>query len=214
MFGWISRLFDRGLTDQPSILVIGYLLMALAIGLPAAITARVTQNTLYSLGDVKGPARIAVIRVAVSVVTSLVLMLQFDWLTFDASSVVEFGDFPHWPLWERVPAARREDDAFLHLGVVGIGLGTSLAAWTEWALLRLRLRSRLGPSAKDAVSSDWGQQVTIAGIGAAAAMFMAAMVPLPSPVDAFLTVVVGLAVYGSLLWIQGVRPPSRVASKP
>jgi putative peptidoglycan lipid II flippase len=215
MFGWLSRLFDTGLTDRASILVIGYLLMALAIGLPAAITARVTQNTLYSLGDVKGPARIAVVRLVVGVVSSFVLMLQLDWLTFEGSTVVEFGDFPHWPLWEQVPLERRTaENVPPHLGVVGVGLGSSIAAWTEWVLLRARLRRRLGPGQAQIVSSGWARQVTIAGVVSGVAMAATAQLPVPSPVDAVIVVLVGLAAYGSILWIQGVRPPRRVASMP
>ncbi len=210
LYGWISRLLDRGLTDPAGILVIGYLLTAMALGLPAAITARVTQNTLYSLGDVKGPARIAVIRVVVSVVTSYLLMLQLDWLTFEGTTIVEFGSFPHWPPWEQVPESRRALPGVTpHLGVVGIGLGSSIAAWVEWALLRMRLRSRLGSAGAGVVSSGWGLNVSIAGVGTAAAVFMVALTPLPSPVDAIIAASVGIAVYGSLLWIQGIRPKLR-----
>ena len=206
-FGWLSRLFERGLNDEASILVIGYVLMTLALGLPAAITARVTQNTLYSMGDVKGPARIAVVRLIVGAGASLVLMLQFDWLTFGGSTVVQFGDFPDWPPLERVPLERRiAADAPPHLGVLGIGLGSSIAAWTEWVLLRTRLRRQLGPGAAAAVSSGWARPVTLAAICSGATMWLSAQVRIPAPVDAVFTVAVGLAAYGSLLWIQGVRP--------
>jgi putative peptidoglycan lipid II flippase len=211
LYGWISRLLSRGLTDPAGILVIGYLLMAMAIGLPAAITARVTQNTLYSLGEVRGPARIALVRVIISVAASYLLRLQLDWLTFEGTSIVEFGSFPHWPAWEQVPESRRALAGVTpHLGVVGIGLGSSIAAWVEWTLLRVRLRGRLGSVGAGAVSSDWGLTVFIAGVGAGAAMFMATLVPLPSPVDAILTALIGLGVYGSLLWIQGIKPTSRL----
>ena len=207
LYGWISRLLSRGLTDPSAILVIGYLLIAMALGLPAAITSRVTQNTLYSLGDVRGPARIAVVRLVVSVVASYLLMLQLDWLTLDGTRIVEFGAFPHWPPWEQVPLERRALQGVApHLGVLGIGLGSSIAARFEWTLLRLRLRRRLGSAGTEAVSSGWGLNVTIAAIGAAAAMFMATLVPLPSPIDAAFTLSIGLTVYGGLLWIQEIRP--------
>ncbi len=218
LYGWLSRLFNRGLADPASTLIIGYLLMALALGLPAAITARVTQNTLYSLGDVRGPARIAVIRLAVSVTISYLLMLQLDWLTFggpDGTDIVAFGDVPHWPLWERVPQERRTAaDIAPHLGVIGIGLGSSLAAWVEWTLLRLRLRAALGPSGAQAVSSRWARPVTVAGAVSVAVMAAATRLAVPSPVDAVLTAAAGAVVYGAMLWIQGVRPPSRLPSTP
>ena len=125
LYGWLSRLLGRGLTDPAEITTIALVLSAFALGLPATMTARVTQNTLYSLGDVRGPARIAVLRLVVSVTVGLVLILQLDWLTFDeAGSVTTFGDVPHWPPWERVPEARRLDaGAPPHLGVVGPGPG-------------------------------------------------------------------------------------------
>lgn len=210
LYGWISRLLDRGLTDPAAVLVIGYLLMAMALGLPAAITARVTQNTLYSLGDVRGPARIAIVRVIVSVSASYLLMLQLDWLTFDGTSIVEFGAFPHWPPWEQVPESRRALPGVTpHLGVVGIGLGSSIAAWVEWTMLRVRLRGRLGRAGAGAISSDWGLNIFVAGVGAGAAMFIASLLEVPSPVDAVLTLLSGLGVYGSLLWIQGIKPQLR-----
>lgn len=218
LYGSLSRLFNRGLEDPASILVIGYLLMALALGLPAAITARVTQNTLYSLGDVRGPARIAVIRLAVSVVAGYLLMLQLDWLTFggpDGTDIVAFGDVPHWPPWERVDPQRRTAAGIPpHLGVIGVGLGSSLAAWVEWILLRLRLRAALGPPGTQAVSSRWARPVTVAGVVAAAVMAATARLAVPAPLDAMATAVVGAGVYGAMLWIQGVRPLSRLPSSP
>jgi putative peptidoglycan lipid II flippase len=218
LYGWLSRLFNRGLNDPASTLIIGYLLMALALGLPAAITARVTQNTLYSLGDVRGPARIAVIRLAVSVTISYLLMLQLDWLTFggpDGTDIVAFGDVPHWPLWERVPQERRTAaDIAPHLGVIGIGLGSSVASWVEWILLRVRLRAALGPSGAQAVSSRWARPVTVAGAVSVVVMAATTRLTVPSPIDAVLTAVVGAGVYGAMLWIQGVRPPSRLPSTP
>ncbi len=202
LYGWMSRLFDRGLVEPNKITVIALVLTAFAVGLPAAMTARVTQNTLYSMGDVKGPARIAVVRLVVGVVVGLVLILQLDWLSFDGDQITEFGDFPHWPPWERVPEARRISDTVPHLGAVGLGLAASAAAWTEWILLRRRLRRRLGTS----ISSGWARPVTVGGVLAGVAMFGLARLSIPSPIDAIVVGLAGVAVYGAALWIQGVRP--------
>lgn len=212
LYGWPSRLLDRGLSDPQSVLVLGYLLMALAVGLPAAMTARVTQNTLYSIGDVKGPARIAFVRVAVGIVASYLLMLQFDWLTFDGTTIVAFDSFPHFPPFERVPEARRSQEQIPHLGVVGLGLGSAIAAWVEWALLRARVRSKLGRQGAQALSSGWLGQISIASIGALATMMATRQIPLPSPVDAALIAGAGLGVYAGILWMQGVRSLSGLAS--
>lgn len=217
LYGWPSRLIGKAI-PAADILVLGYLLMAMAIGLPAAMTARVTQNTLYSIGDVKGPARIAVIRVLVSAVVSVTLMLQLDWLTFDDTTIVQFGDVPHWPPFERVPEGRRlqagANPQIPHLGVVGLGLGSAVAAWLEWGLLRVRLRAELGRQAAQAVSSGWMRQIMVAAVAAGLAMVLARLVPLPSPIDAVLIAVVGVGTYAGFLWIQGVRSLSALASRP
>ncbi|MEM9566630.1 MAG: lipid II flippase MurJ, partial [Actinomycetota bacterium] len=204
LYGWLSRLFERGLDDPAHITTIGLVLSAFAIGLPAVMTARVTQNTLYSLGDVKGPARIAIVRLVVSVSVGLVLMLQLDWLTFDGEEIVRFGDVPHWPPWERVPQERRLGPGDVpHLGVVGLALGAAAASWVEWFALRRRLRRRFSI----VVRSGWERPVAVAGVTAAVAMAAVGRLGLPSPVDAVAIGILGLAVYGGGLLMQGVRLP-------
>lgn len=204
LYGWLSRLFDTGLTDPAKITTIGLVLGAFALGLPAVMTARVTQNTLYSLGDVRGPARIAVLRLVVSVSVGLVLILQLDWITFDGDDLVRFGDVPHWPPWERVPEARRLDRAAPpHLGVVGLAFGAAAASWVEWFALRRRLRRRFGIT----VRSGWGRPVTLAAAAAAVVMLGVDRVGLPSPIDAAAIGLLGVATYGGALLVQGVRPP-------
>jgi putative peptidoglycan lipid II flippase len=224
LYGWLSRLFDRGLDSSADVLTVALLLSALAVGLPATMTARVTQNTLYSLGDVRGPARIAVVRLVVSLTLGLILILQLDWLTFNTAeldtdsrpieaiaAIETFGDVPHAPPWERVPLERRNtplDDPSMapHLGAVGLALAASVAAWTEWALLRRRLRQRMSIT----FSSGWAIPVTIAGAVAAVIMAGSALglgrAGVPAPIDAVLVAVVGLVVYAGGLWVQGLRP--------
>ncbi len=224
LYGWLSRLFNRGLSQPQEVLTVGLLLGALALGLPAAMTARVTQNTLYSLGDVRGPARIAVVRLAVSVVMGLVLILQLDWLTYDTAQIADdarpieavaaieaFDDVPHLPPWDRVPKDRRDarlDEPGMapHLGAVGLAIAASMAAWTEWVLLRRRLRRRLTVT----FDSGWARPVTLAGAITAFAMAGLALglgrAGVPSPIDAAITVLAGAALYGGGLWLQGVRP--------
>ncbi len=212
VYGWPSRLFDTGLTDPAKITAIALVLAAFAIGLPATMTARVTQNTLYSLGDVRGPAKIALARLAVNVTVGLVLILQFDWLTFEGDRITEFGSFPHWPPWARVPVERRVSDAVPHLGAVGLGLAASIAAWVEWAALRRLVRRRL----RTPVRSGIARQVSVAAAAAGSLMAAGNFLPLPAPVDAAVVGSTGLATYVAALWFQGIRPtferPRRLAS--
>jgi peptidoglycan biosynthesis protein MviN/MurJ (putative lipid II flippase) len=224
LYGWPARLINKDFSDA-DVTLVWLILAAFALGLPATMTARITQNTLYSLGDVRGPARIAVIRLAVVVVASVVLMLQFDWLFLETGSRIrEFGAFPHWPAWERVPESRRiVSDTLLdragsllgapplppHLGAVGLALGSSMGSWAEWVLLRRRLVQRLGRP----VSSGWMLTVTLAAVFSGLAMFILVLVlPLPSPLDGVVIGASGVASYLAGLWMQGVRSPSQLAS--
>lgn len=226
LYGWPSRIFNRGLEAQAPVLTVALVVSAFAIGLPAAMTARVTQNTLYSMGDVRGPARIAVVRVGVSIVIGALLILQLDWLTFESDAavtqgpavealdqVVAFEALPNLPPWGLLPEVERsakpgpgEAPLAPHLGAVGLALGASAASWTEWLLLRRRLRRRLGVS----IRSGWAPQVFSSGVAAGIAMFGAmlgtAAVGLPSPIDAVVVGLIGVAVYGGGLLLQGVRP--------
>ncbi len=207
LYGFPARALGRdGLSDPAALTTMAFVLAAFAIGLPATMTARVSQNTLYSLGDVKGPARIALIRFLIGATVGLTMMLQLDWITFDGEELRTLGAVPHWPPFERVPLAERVEDQIPNLGFVGLGIGSSVAAWTEWALLRRRLHHRLGPSGGSIFSSGWTRPVTIASLGAAAVMAVVARLDVPSPIDAVVVGLLGVAVYAGALWIQRVRP--------
>ena len=209
LYGWISRVLDRGF-DASGVTIVALVLTAFAAGLPASMTARVTQNTLYSLGDVKGPAKIAVVRLVTATVVSVVLMLQLDWLFVSQADTIErLADVPHWPPWERVPeSVRLADDGQPHLGPVGLAIGASVAAWTEWFLLRRLLRRRLGRP----VRSGWARVIAVACAGSGAVMVAVRLLGLPSPVDAFGIVVLGAAAFAGLLVMQGVRSLSELPS--
>lgn len=223
-------------------------LAAYALGLPATMVARVTQNALYSLGDVKGPARIAAVRLGVAVLVGFLCMIQLDHLasgSIDRVAVIEefegqssatlraevvrrldgeLGDgpfgtisvdgFPHWPLWEPLPersslfadpepGEERTGTPFIHYGAVGLGIGSAAASWTEWALLRRRLRSHL---VGEEITTGLGRWVAVAGFAAFIAARTASAVGLPPLID--LLVVAGTVVvtYMGSLWFIGLRP--------
>lgn len=202
-YGWTSRLLDRGFDQPEPITAIALVLTAFAVGLPATMTARVTQNTLYSLGDVRGPARIAVLRLLVSVTVGLVLILQLDWVVVEADGLATIGDVPHWPPWERVPVEiRANPDGPPHLGVVGLAIGAAVASWVEWAALRRRLGRRLG----EPVLSGWGPRIAAASVGAGLVMAGLNQLGLPSPIDAVTIGVAGIASYGAALLALGIGP--------
>lgn len=237
-------------------------LAAFSIGLPATMVARVSQNALYALGDVRGPARIALVRLGVAAVVGFLCMMQLDHLaagsldeavtraisdpdvvdaqgtaftpaTFEPIAVSALGEavgdgpfgttsvggFPHWPPWEPLPNreslvaeltgtdAGNESTArgtiFTHYGPVGLGLGSAVASWTEWYLLRRRLAVRLRGRS---VSGGLGRWVAIAGF---AAFIMARAVDalaLPTLIDLIVLGGAAMATYIGTLWFIGVRP--------
>ncbi len=211
LYGWLSSVFGRGF-EANDVTAVALIVSAFALGLPAAMTARITQNTLYSLGEVRGPAKIAVARLVVAVVVSVVAMLQLDWLFVSPDDVItSIDDVPHWPPWERVPAdVRNAPDGPPHLGAVGLALGSSVAAWTEWVLLRWLLRRRLGRP----VRSGWARLTIVACIASGAVMGAIRLLGLPSPLDAMAIVAIGGGVFVGALWLQGVRSLAQLASNP
>lgn len=267
LYEFLNGLFNSGDSStaftSANTTAVALTLAAFGLGLPAVMVARVSQNALYALGDVRGPARIALIRLAVGTGVGFVLMIQFDHLVvgdaadlFDTASqelgstvssdselvavvetglgvpigeshlgFTEVGGFPHWPLWEPLPyrepfGSNLADDPdavprgtlFVHLGAVGLGLGSAVASWTEWLLLRHRLRSRLGES----IATGIGKWIAVAGLAAFVAARAIADLGLPPFVDMAVVSVTVLAVYvGCLRFIGllGDRPPTRRAEK-
>jgi peptidoglycan biosynthesis protein MviN/MurJ (putative lipid II flippase) len=207
LYTWLPDLLGRGATSPDDTLALAVILGGFALGLPAAITARVTQNTLYAVGDVRGPARIAVVRLVVGATASTVLMLQLDWLYIEGGTIRALEQLPHLPPWERVPAGiRTAADQPPHLGAAGLALGASVASWTEWALLRRRLARRLGRP----VRSGWAPRVGAAAVVCAAVMVGARLVtaPVPRPLDTPLVLAAGLAAYVAVLRRVGIPGPS------
>lgn len=88
LYGWLNRVLDLASFGPGDVSVAAATLSAFALGLPAAMQARITQNALFALGDVAGPARIALVRLGVMAVAGFLLMIQFDHLAYDPGAVV------------------------------------------------------------------------------------------------------------------------------
>jgi putative peptidoglycan lipid II flippase len=115
-------------------------LVAFTIGLLATTASRLVQNALYALGDAKGPAVVAAVRVAVAAALGAVLMFQLDRVGLvgpGADGILLLDELPA-PL-SPLPEVERLDGA-LRLGAVGLATASGAAAWLELALLRRRLR--------------------------------------------------------------------------
>lgn len=119
LFGDIvtAAIYQRGEFGPMDTTATYAVLAAYSLGLFASASSRMLSSAFYAVRDPRAPARVAGVRVAVSLVVGGALMFPFD--TFATGS--------------------------LRLGAVGLGLGTSLAAWLEYGLLRRKLGRALGP---------------------------------------------------------------------
>lgn len=145
----VSALLQTGEFRAEDARLVWYVLAAFTIGLLATTASRLVQSALYALGDTKGPAAIAAVRVVVAATVGVVLMFQLDRVGLagpgvDGLLLLERLPAPLAPL----PVAARTDGA-LRLGAVGLAAASGTAAWLELALLRRRLaragaRVRLG----------------------------------------------------------------------
>ena len=140
----VGVLFEGGEFTSADTVVVWWAIGAYAVGLPAVGMSRVLQNASYALGDTAGPARIAVIRVAVAVGVGMLLMFPLDRVMVGADGLVGVADA--WGLAWALPEAERTAPGLVRLGAAGLAAGSAVAAWVELVLLtRLVGRSPAGP---------------------------------------------------------------------
>jgi putative peptidoglycan lipid II flippase len=135
----VAALFERGRFARADTLLVYAILVAYALGLIASSSSRVLTSAFYAQRDTKTPARVAYIRISVSLAVGAALMIPLDLVAFT------FGGQEK------------------HLGAVGLALGASVGAWLEYFLLRGRLTRLIGPH-----SPAPRVVVSIAAAGAAA----------------------------------------------
>ena len=135
-------LFERGQFGPDDRLLVWVVLGGYTIGLLASSASRLMQSALYGLGLAKFPARIAAVRVLVSLVLGATLMLQFDQFAITQGSIQLVGDLPATAPLDQ--AAREAQDASLRLGAVGLSLAAAVGAWLEFFLLRGAVAVRVG----------------------------------------------------------------------
>lgn len=126
--------FDPLVTRQVALVLAAY-----GLGMGATAVSRVLQAALYGADDTVTPARVALVRVLTSTAVGVAAMLVLD-----AYAVVPGGIERVAAFGPADVAARSTLESTLRLGAVGLALGASVGAWVELALLRRRVRGRLG----------------------------------------------------------------------
>ena len=116
-------------------------LAAYSLGLIGSAASRLFQNVCFAQGDVSGPARLAAARVLIAAIIGAVLMLQLERYGVVDGQIERLGDLPAFSM---LPESVRADDSGpQRLGAVGLALGSAVAAWIEYGLLRRRVRVAL-----------------------------------------------------------------------
>lgn len=186
----VGTLFQRGQFGPSDTRLVWFVLSAYALGLLASTGSRLLQNSLYALDDPRTPARIALVRVLTSAVVALSVMFFFDRLVLVGTAVRFEGDVTG-------------SAGLLHLGAVGIALGSAVGAWVEVLLLRMALRWRIGPV--DLGGGALGTLVTVALAGAALGRLVGLVLPdLPPVLVAAATIGVAGITYLGLTTVLGM----------
>lgn len=137
----VGALFQRGDFTGDDTMLVWLVLAAYSVGLVASGSSRLFQNASFAAGDVSGPARLAGLRVAIAAVLGALLMLQFERFGVVNGQVERFGDLPAFSLLPE--EVRADDTAPQRLGALGLAIGSAVAAWVEYGLLRRRVRRGL-----------------------------------------------------------------------
>ncbi len=127
----ITALFQRGKFTGDSATLVWYILCGFALGLLVSTLGRLYSAAFYALHDTKTPVRIAMLRVVIG--TAAALLFAFPLRPMFGAAADALG----------LPIPHTAGGAAV-LGVVGITLGSAIAAWVEYLLLRHRLRKRIG----------------------------------------------------------------------
>ena len=134
----VTLLFGGGAFGPAATRQVAIVLAAYSLGLLATTQSRLLQSTLYGLDDTSTPARIAAVRVGVATVAGVALMLVLDAYRWGDDGIVRVAD-----MGLASSAARASLESLHRLGTVGLALGASLGAWTEWILLRRAVARRV-----------------------------------------------------------------------
>jgi putative peptidoglycan lipid II flippase len=125
LMGAVYRVLPGGRFGAADAWLVGMVLGAYALGLPASTGSRVLQSTFFAMGDTRTPARVAAGRMVAGVAVALPTMIVLDRVRLiDVPGLGGLG-------------------GALRLGAIGLAFGASVAAWLEWGLLSRSLASRL-----------------------------------------------------------------------
>ncbi|WP_420640222.1 murein biosynthesis integral membrane protein MurJ [Candidatus Poriferisocius sp.] len=128
----VGALLERGQFAADQTVQVWFILAAYSLGLVATSSSRLLQNACFAAGDAKGPARVATVRVLLAAGVGASLMFVFDSYTVIGGRVERFEEV-------RTAVLRAGAENDVRLGAVGLALGSTVAAWAEYGILRRRV---------------------------------------------------------------------------
>lgn len=203
----VGVLFGGGNFGASDVTLVWFILATYAFGLPAIGTSRLLQNACYAVGDTRGPARIAAIRVAIAATVGLLVMFPLDRVLIDGEALRGFGEAIG--LFGPLDGDVRNAGDTVRLGAVGLALGSAIGAWVELTLLSSLVRQHV-PGLDDARRTLLGPALPAAIAFAATAVLKLVAAPLPLLIEAGVCVGFAIALYVILCFRTGVRDADMV----
>ncbi len=198
----VGVLFQGGKFDATDGVLVWFILGAYGVGLPAIGTSRLLQNTCYAVGDTRGPARIAALRVAIAAIIGLAFMFPLDRVLVGPDGLVGIGDALAFigPL----DATVRSVPGPVRLGAVGLAIGSAVGAWIELSLLSTLVRRHV-PGLGDPRLTMVGPATAAAVAFASTAALRLLLDPLPLLIEAVVALGLAVTIYTVLCFRLGVR---------
>ncbi len=150
----VTLVYQGGAFTSAEVPIVWLILAVFAVGMLVSTQSRIYQSALAAMHDTATAARIAIVRIVVATLISIVAIFVLEPVRIAGWSF-------HTALqdWQLGNAS---------LGPVGIALGSSCGAWIEWLLLRRALTRKLGHLGH--VRDAWSKSLLAGGIAAILAL--------------------------------------------
>jgi len=151
----VTLVYQGGAFTAAEVPIVWLILAVFAVGMLVSTQSRIYQSALAAMHDTATAARIAIVRIVVATLVSMVAILVLE--------PVKIGGG-----WSFHTALQEWHVGNAPLGPVGIALGSSCGAWIEWLLLRRSLTGKLGHLGH--VRDAWSKSLLASAIAAVIAL--------------------------------------------
>jgi putative peptidoglycan lipid II flippase len=187
----IRGMYQRANFGPADTTLVWLILGAYSVGLLASTATRLYASGLYALGDTRTPARIAMFRVALSMLIGATLMITLEPITWRGYAIG----------WREATMVQGYP-----IGAAGLAAGAGIASWVEWLLLRRALGRRIGDASAGAVLARLIGAAMVAGVAARGALML--LPPLPGVLAVLFALPLFGLIYFGIAHLLGVEEVS------